>query len=204
MSISSVEAAIRNARTVVTEWTEAGFTYWLEEHTRYAVIDPVITALGWNTSDPKECHPEYWRFRGDESAGRADYALFGTPDLDSIGNGTVEPDVIIEAKGLNIVLEEHVHQLQRYVDASPRMRRGVGVLTNGREWWLYDLERGGSFSGKRMDPVNVLEGNLREAARTLSEWLDRASSADSRTGSRGTASSGVSSGRPQFGQINWL
>ena len=173
MSISAVEAAIRHARKVITEWDQAGFTYWREEHTRYAVIDPVITALGWDTSDPKECHPEYWRFRGDEAAGRADYALFATPDLDAIGNLTMEPDVIIEAKSLNVVLEEHVGQLQRYVDAVPRMRRGVAALTNGREWWLYDLDRRGSFHGKRLAPINILGDDLRESARTLNEWLDR-------------------------------
>ena len=173
MSISTVAGAIRHARKVITEWTEAGFTYWREEHTRYAVIDPVITALGWDTSDPRECHPEYWRFRGDEAAGRADYALFGTPDLDAIGNGTTEPDVIIEAKSLNVVLEAHVEQLRRYVGAVLRMHKGVAVLTNGGEWWLYDLERRGGFPGKRLDPINLLEGNLGESARTLNEWLDR-------------------------------
>ena len=163
---------------MIKEWDQAGFTYWREEHTRYAVIDPVITALGWDTSDPKECHPEYWRFRGDEAADRADYALFGTPDLAAIGNGTVAPDVIIEAKNLNVALEEHVEQLRRYVGADPRMGTGVAVLTNGREWWLYDLDRRGAFQGKRIDPVNVLEGNLREAARTLNEFnefIDRRS-----------------------------
>ena len=58
MSVSTVAGAIRHARKVVKEWDQAGFTYWREEHTRYAVIDPVITALGWDTSDPRECHPE--------------------------------------------------------------------------------------------------------------------------------------------------
>ena len=59
MSISTVEAAIRHARSVITEWDEEGYGFdkWLEVHTRYAVIDPVITALGWDISDPKECHP---------------------------------------------------------------------------------------------------------------------------------------------------
>ena len=59
MSIRTVEAAIRHARSVITEWEEAGFgpIDWMEVHTRYAVIDPVIKALGWNISDPRECHP---------------------------------------------------------------------------------------------------------------------------------------------------
>ena len=54
MSIRSVESAIRYVRAVVKEWDEAGFGYdnWREEHTRYAIIDPLISALGWNTADP--------------------------------------------------------------------------------------------------------------------------------------------------------
>ena len=46
MSIKSVEEAIRHSRVVVDEWKEAGFTEGREEHTRYAIIDPVIRALG--------------------------------------------------------------------------------------------------------------------------------------------------------------
>ena len=90
--------------------------------------------------------------RGDEAVDRADYTLFGTPDLDAIGSGTVAPDIIIEAKSLNVVLEEHVGQLQRYVDAVPRMRRGVAVLTNGREWWLYDPTEEGPSRGNALTP----------------------------------------------------
>ena len=79
MSIRTVEAAIRHARSVITEWEEAGFgpIDWMEVHTRYAVIDPVIKALGWNISDPRECHPEYPRHREGEQRTWADYALFG-------------------------------------------------------------------------------------------------------------------------------
>jgi hypothetical protein len=175
MSISTVEAAIRHARTMITEWEEEGFGFgdWLEVHTRYAVIDPVITALGWDTSDPKECHPEYPRYGDGETRARVDYALFGEPNLVAIGNYEVAPDVIIEAKSVGVELEEHVEQLEGYAEAAHRMRNGVAVLTNGREWWLYDLDRRGSFHGKRLAPINALEDNLRESARTLNAWLDR-------------------------------
>ena len=173
MSIKSVEDAIRHAREVTTEWKEEGLDKWGEIHTRYALIDPVIVALGWDTSNPKECYPEYPRFRDGEAGAWADYALFGKPDLVPIGNYEVAPDVIIEAKNLGIALDGHVGQLQRYVNVPPLMRVGVAVLTNGKEWWLYDLARRGSFSGKRLDPINVLEGNLRESARALNELLDR-------------------------------
>ena len=48
MSIQTVEAAIRHARPVIAEWEEAGFglSDWMEVHTRCAVIDPAIKALG--------------------------------------------------------------------------------------------------------------------------------------------------------------
>ena len=126
MSISTVEAAIRHARSVVAEWEEGGFGFgdWTEAHTRYAVIDPVITALDWDISDPKECHPEYPRYREGENLARADYALFGEPNLVAIGNNAVAPDVIIEAKSVSTNLEVHVDQLQHYVEASPWMRQG--------------------------------------------------------------------------------
>ena len=175
MSITTVEAAIRHARDVITEWGEEGYGFdkWLEVHTRYAVIDPIILALGWNTDAPKECHPEYPRWRGEEVNGWVDYAMFGQPDIFAIGERKVAPNVIVEAKSLSTELAEHVEQLQRYVEAAPRMRKGVAVLTNGREWWLYNLDRRGAFQGKRLAPINILEGALRESARTLNERLDR-------------------------------
>ncbi len=173
MSISSVETAIQQARSVIMDWAQVGFMDWPEDHTRSTVIDPVITALGWDTSDPRECRPEYRRSRGDEAAGRVDYALFGTPDLDAIDNGTVAPDVIIEVKGLIVALDQHVEQMQRYVEAAPRMRKGVAVLTNGLGWWLYDLDRSGAFPEKRIDPIHPMAVDAREAALILNERLDR-------------------------------
>ena len=59
MTIQGVETAIKHVRTVYAEWQDQGFDDWREEHTRYAMIDPIMRALGWKTCDPKECHPEY-------------------------------------------------------------------------------------------------------------------------------------------------
>ena len=53
------------------------------------------------------------------------------------------------------------------------MTKGVAVLTNGQEWWLYDVSRRDSFPRKRADTVNVMEDSLRETARSLNECLDR-------------------------------
>ena len=142
MSISAVDAAIRKIREVVKEWDDVKLGYWREDQTRYGVVGPIIRALGWDTGDPKECHPEYPR---PYQEGRVDYALFGIPDVESIGNNSVPPDVVIESKALREPLDDDVPQLQRYVQASPPMRNGVAVLTNGNEWWIYDLTKRGSF-----------------------------------------------------------
>ena len=174
MSIKSVVEAIQHSRGVEGEWREAGLKEWREEHTRYAIIDPVIRALGWNICDPKECHPEYWRFGDGEAAERVDYALFSKPCLIAIGNGEVSPDIIIEAKRLYLGLEEHVEQLQRYALAEPPMTgRGLAVLTNGGVWWLYDLSNAGGFPSESVERVDILNGNQLMAAQTLNKWLDR-------------------------------
>ena len=92
------------------------------------------TCLGWNTCDPREYHPEYWRFGDREAGERVDYALFGKPCVTGIGNGGVAPDIVIEAKRLHLGLEEHVEQLQRSSLAEPPMTgraMAVAVLTNG-------------------------------------------------------------------------
>ena len=46
MSIRAVENVIRDVRAIVKEWDCAGETEWREDHTRYAVIDAIIRALG--------------------------------------------------------------------------------------------------------------------------------------------------------------
>ena len=58
MSICAVDTAIRKIREAVKEWYDAELRYWREHHTRYGVIDPITGALGWDTADPKVCHPD--------------------------------------------------------------------------------------------------------------------------------------------------
>ena len=99
--------------------------------------------------------------------------MFGTPDVEAIGNNSVPPDVVIESKALRTPLGDAVTQLESYVNADPRMRVGVAVLTNGSEWWIYDLSKGGAFSSKFVDQVNILTGSQRSHAQFLNRWLRR-------------------------------
>ena len=177
MSIRAVKNAIRDARGVLWEWDEVGDEYWpeekwwLESQTRYALIDPILRALGWNTSEPKECYPEYPRPFGERK--HVDYALFrGHYGLDEIGRAAVAPAIIIEAKNAQKPIDEHkrppLTQLRSYVRASPAVRAGgIAVLTNGRVWRLYRVEVGHRIPSTPTQVVNIEEDRLQSAAEAL-------------------------------------
>jgi predicted type IV restriction endonuclease len=75
-----------------------GLPGWREDLTRYGIIDPTIRALGWDTADPKECHPEYPR---SENGDRVDYAFFTRLDLAKLEEEDMPAhDIIVEAKAL--------------------------------------------------------------------------------------------------------
>lgn len=95
-----------------------------EARTRAALIDPVLTALGWDTSDPGLVMVEQ-RLRD----GKVDYALL-TPD----GN----PISIVEAKALGSQLDRVTDQLIRYAFAEGLP---YAISTDGDWWQVYDLTK---------------------------------------------------------------
>ncbi len=171
MTIKAVQLAIQHVRDVIDEWDEVGLTGWRETQTRYAIIDPIIRALGWDTEDPKECYPEYDLSEGNT---RPDYALFGDWDVEDIADGGIAPVVIVEAKALRRdLVDEFVEKLEQYTKEEPRMTEGVAVLTNGGEWRLYDVEGRRKLANKPIEIVDIIHSNRREAARTLHRYLGR-------------------------------
>lgn len=176
MTVQAVESAIARALRLVREWEKVRDSLedfgWREEHTRYAVIDPIIRALGWKIDDPKECQPEYPRWT---NGARVDYALFDSLALPDIKDeGMPNPDIIIEAKALDRALTPaDVGQLQRYVNRPTPMTVGKAVLTNGVLWEIYELQ--GRRTLRRMKPVEVSlwKDARRLAAERLHERLDR-------------------------------
>ena len=168
MTIKAVQRAIQHARDVIAEWDEVGLTGWRETQTRYAIIDPVIRALGWDTEDPKECYPEYDLSEGKN---RPDYALLGDWSAEEIAGDGIAPVIILEAKALHTNLDPFLDKLDGYSKAKPRMTEGLAVLTDGAVWRIYEVEGRGRLAGKLATEVNILEGNRLTAARTLHEWL---------------------------------
>ena len=159
MSIRAVEQAIRHGRGVIQSYHIYG-----EWRTRYFLIDPIIRALGWKTESPWELDIEH-----QHREGRIDYVL-----SDRAGNRII----YIEAKALgnlSVKLQgrqtDDERQLAKYIQG---MKLGYGVLTDGREWHIYDASlRGSGFRAKRIASVNINDGNLRETARTLSKELGK-------------------------------
>ena len=102
-----------------------------ETLTRYALIDPLLRELGWDTSDPSAVVPEY-----SSGPGRADYALM------SAG----KPAVMVEAKKLGTPLQYNVlGQVLTYC-----MMEGTEhfVVTNGARWEIYETNKSGSIDQK--------------------------------------------------------
>ncbi len=96
-----------------------------EMRTRYALIDPLLRELGWNTSDPSEVVIE-----DGSGDGRADYLL--------LAEGS--PIMIIEAKRLGLGVRDGRQQAVNYAMDSGRRARYFTV-TDGNQWEIYDTHQ---------------------------------------------------------------
>ena len=108
-----------------------------ETRTRVALIDPLLTALGWDVSDPGLVTPEY-----SVGQGRPDYALIN-------GGPESKPVAIVEAKPLgNFLNDRERNQMLAYANME-----GIkyAILTNGDLWELYDI-----FEPARLDERRLL------------------------------------------------
>ena len=109
-----------------------------ETRTRMALIDPLLTALGWDVSDPAMVTPEY------NVSGRwADYALLGADG---------QPAATIEAKKLGESLASHRMQMLNYSNASGVEYAG---LTDGDRWEFYEVFQRGQLEDRRILDVSI-------------------------------------------------
>ena len=120
-----------------------------ETRTRMALIDPLLTALGWDTSDPRLVTPEY------ASNGRADYAL-SSPDG--------PPAALVEAKKLGEAVEPHRMQMLNYSNASGVAFAG---LTDGSHWELYDVFRKDTLDKRRVLELSISDTPAHKCALEL-------------------------------------
>ena len=110
-----------------------------EIRTRYALIDPLLRELGWDTSDPSAVVPEY-----SSGSGRADYALM------SAGR----PAIMVEAKKLGTPLRDDVlGQVLNYCMMEGTERFAV---TDGARWDIYKTY----IPETRVDQRRIVEFDL--------------------------------------------
>lgn len=126
-----------------------------ETATRYALIDPLLTALGWNLQDPGQVQTEY--STGD---GRADYAMFSRGD-------TNVPRLVIEAKKLGRPIGDGINQSITYC-----VGRGIPyfVVTNGGDWSAYETHRPVPVTEKRIVDFNLMDPAQTSVMKMLWLW----------------------------------
>ncbi len=112
MSFSDIRRAVRDARENIK--SRRNLLENSEAQTRIVLIDPVLRAVGWDTSNPAMVRSEYGA-----NGGRADYALLN-PETES-------PLIIVEAKKLGDVhlrlhREQHIPQIAGYSEGEGSMR----------------------------------------------------------------------------------
>ena len=159
MSVADVERAVR---LVMANAQEHG--QWLagnETAVRYALVDPILWALGWSTWSPLQCLPNFDL----GPRGVADYALFD-PD----GNIAV----------LMLVGTEPARRRsdrQRLMGRARGMNRGVAVLTYGTRWEIYDPHvRPTRFTDKLVESLSLeweRPDDPEEVAAALYHWLSQ-------------------------------
>ena len=103
-----------------------------EALTRYALIDPLLRELGWDTEDPDVVVPEYRSGRGS-----ADYALFSKG----------KPVIMLEAKKLDRSLNDAIGQGIQYclVEGTEYF-----AVTDGKRWEIYETHKPVPIDEKRI------------------------------------------------------
>lgn len=125
-----------------------------EALTRYALIDPLLRELGWDTEDPDSVIPEY---KTDD----------GWPDYALLSDG--KPIMMVEAKKLGTALQGKV------------IRQGIGYcqeqgtlyfsVTDGRLWKIYETHRPVPIDEKRIAEFDLKDGPATEVClKTLALW----------------------------------
>ncbi len=126
-----------------------------EALTRYALIDPLLRELGWDTADPDLVTPEY-----QVGGGRADYALLGESG---------KPQAFIEAKHFGESLESQRSVEQVFTYALTQQVKYAG-LTDGDRWILDDVSDFSGSNRRKLDVSISKEPSYQSALKLLLLW----------------------------------
>ena len=138
-----------------------------EALTRYALIDPLLRELGWDTEDPSMVIPEYR-----SGSGSADYAL--------LNNGS--PAMMVEAKKLGTPLRDQV--LAQGINYCLMEGTNHFAVTDGASWEIYHTHRPVPIDEKRIAEFNLNDPSPAGAClNALALWRPSIQSGNVATGS---------------------
>lgn len=128
-------------------------SYVNEAAVRIGIIEPILSFLGWDITDPMTVIPEF-----SSEGRRVDYALCAFP---------ARPTAFIEAKAVGKV-EAADRQLFEYA-----FHQGVpfAVLTDGRTWSFYLPSAQGSYEDRRLYKLDLQERGADECERIFNRYL---------------------------------
>ena len=155
MALDDLVACIERLKTRIQD--QDSLLRQSEMLTRYVLIDPFLRALGWDTEDPTQVRPEYQH---------ADYALFSGE----------RPCVLLEAKKLDTPVSEGIEQSINYC-----LREGTRyfVVTNGRQWELYETHKPVPLAEKRILAFDLIsDGSHEVALKALHLWRPNISASE--------------------------
>ena len=132
-----------------------------EALTRYALIDPLLSELGWDTSDPDMVIPEY-----KSGNGRADYAL--------MNNGS--PAMMVEAKSLGTPLQDAV--LSQGINYCLMEGTSYFSVTDGRLWEIYETHKPVPIDDKRIVQFDLKDNPAQVCLKALALWRPSVESGD--------------------------
>lgn len=118
-----------------------------EALTRYALIDPLLRELGWDTADPTLVIPEY-----KTDGGSADYALLRND----------KPVMMVEVKKLGTPLRDRV--LTQGLAYCQMQGTRYCSVTAGRRWEIYDTHNTGPKDEKRIVEFDLKSGSAAEVS----------------------------------------
>jgi predicted type IV restriction endonuclease len=129
-----------------------------EEATRYALIDPILEALGWEIHDPKHVRVECSQDHG----GKPDYTLLkkGKPVcyVEAKKWGTISPI----KKLANPLASGKFDQLTHYCLSNSV---AIGAFSDGGAWYLIDYSRKTAKVIAFVDAENATETDIKKLLR---------------------------------------
>ena len=125
-----------------------------EALTRYALIDPLLRELGWDTSDPAMVIPEYR-----SGSGSADYALLSND----------RPAMMVEAKKLGTPLRDQV--LAQGINYCLMEGTNHFAVTDGASWEIYHTHKPVPINEKRVVEFDLMNPSPAETSlKALALW----------------------------------